>query len=151
MNSFRIPTLVGTGLMLVLAACQGASSDILDPSLRGGGSADGTGSSQNLGARVRCEVRAGKRSKVSVDGNNLRPLGGVFTARITSGANTALSAPRTAYGDEVEFDFDSDADDIRAGATAISPGFIVGGSVSAVILGADNQVVASGTAACRMR
>ena len=39
--------------------------------------------------RVRCERRGNKRSKISVDGNNVR--GGNYTVMVTSGANTGPS------------------------------------------------------------
>jgi hypothetical protein len=47
-------------------------------------------------------------------------------AMVTSGANTATAPARQTDGDEVEFDFDSDAGDIAAGATAIAADFIQG-------------------------
>ncbi|MGE0439201.1 MAG: hypothetical protein AB7L66_00870 [Gemmatimonadales bacterium] len=132
--------------LLLLAACQGESSPagVLEPTA----SFKTTGSDPV--ALVSCELRSGRRSKVSVDGNNLSPRGGMFTATITSGANTATSPAVVAVGDEAEFDFDSSPADIRAGATAISRSFITG-SVSAVIRGADGAVVASGTGTCRVR
>ena len=45
-------------------------------------------------------------------------------------------------GDEVQFDFDSNPADIRAGDTAISAAFIVNNSVRAVIFNSAGQVVA---------
>src|SRR5215475_5218527 len=76
--------------------------------------------------RVRCETR-GDRSKISVDGNDLAP--GSYTATLKSPASAAsgVTAPaKTAVGDEVEFDFDSNANDVAAGATQISQSFIQG-------------------------
>src|SRR6266849_7614112 len=73
--------------------------------------------------RVRCEKRA-DRSKISVDGNDLVPANGQFTARATSGGNTARSGAQTAVAGEAEFDFDSNANDVAAGATRISASFI---------------------------
>ncbi len=102
--------------------------------------------------RVRCESRASPaRAKISVDGSNVA-ANAMFTARVTSGTGVATSAPRTAAGDEVEFDFDSNWRDVRAGATRISPAFISANAVRAVLLNADGQVVAGPTAAsCRAR
>src|SRR5437773_4064450 len=76
--------------------------------------------------RVRCEKRA-DRSKISVDGNDLVAAQGPFTATATSGTNpvnSATAGPKAAIGDEAEFDFDSNANDVAAGATLISPSFI---------------------------
>jgi hypothetical protein len=97
--------------------------------------------------RVRCERRP-DRSKVSVDGNNLSR--GDYRARITSGANTATSGLQPTVGDEVEFDFDSEPDDIAAGATAIAVGFIQGapGQVTGQILDASGAVVVEATVTC---
>src|SRR5262249_28403829 len=72
---------------------------------------------------VRCERRS-DRSKVSVDGNDLSA--GSYSARISSGSNTAMSGLQPTVGDEVEFDFDSDRGDIAAGATPIAADFIQG-------------------------
>ncbi len=67
--------------------------------------------------RVKCEKRA-HRSKVSVDGNDL--AAGGYRAKIYSGSKRKSSPLQNTVGDEVELDFDSDPDDIAAGATAIS-------------------------------
>jgi hypothetical protein len=101
-------------------------------------------------ARVTCELRS-DRSRASVNGQNL--AAGSYSARITSGANLATSGTEATIGDEVEFDFDSDPDDIAAGATAIASDFIVGATpaVTGEILGAGDAVVARATATCRQR
>jgi hypothetical protein len=93
-------------------------------------------------------VRPGQ-SKISVDGNNLTPRNGTFTARVSSGANGATSGTKQAIGDEVEFDFDSEPGE--RGATRIAASFIVGRTVTAAILGAGDQVVVSGSAQCEVR
>jgi hypothetical protein len=98
--------------------------------------------------RVRCEQR-GDRSKVSVDGNDLRR--GRFKARIYSGPNRAGSAYQHTVGDEVEFDFDSEPDDIAAGATAIDTDFIRNNEVRAKIVNRRNHTVISDTVTCRRR
>lgn len=131
----------------IMAACAGTSTDPSTPDALSNGGV--TASAGNL--RLRCEVRGTSRSKVSVDGRNLSPRGGMFSARISSGANAASAPARAAIGDEAEFDFDSNPADIRAGATAISRTFIQGGSVTADILNASGAVVATASASCRTR
>lgn len=104
--------------------------------------------------RVRCELRVGQRSKVSVDGNNLSPLNGRWSATVRSGTNGASAPARTAVGDEVEFDFDSNPNDIRAGATAIAANFITisaGLDVTASIANSAGVVIATGGADCETR
>ncbi|HKY92060.1 MAG TPA: hypothetical protein VJM11_13515 [Nevskiaceae bacterium] len=98
--------------------------------------------------RVRCEKRE-HRSKVSVDAGGLTP-GVEYRARVISGDNGRTSAPQAAVGDEVEFDFDSNRNEIAAGATAIGPQFIQGGQVTGKILGPNGRVVVSDTELCRI-
>lgn len=137
-------TLVASTTLLALAACQSESSPLaaVEPSLK----TAATGPT----AFVKCEARAG-RSRISVDGTNLRPLGGRFNARVTSGGKVAVSPAAAAIGDEAEFDFDSNPADIRAGATAIASTFISGAQVTGEIVAADGSVAASATVACRTR
>ena len=96
---------------------------------------------------VTCERRS-DRSRASVNGNNL--ASGSYTARLTSGGNTATASAAGTIGDEVEFDFDSEPDDVAAGATAIGAGFLQGTPPHATgeILDSANQVVASATVTC---
>ena len=95
--------------------------------------------------RVRCETRASPaRSKISVDASNVLP-DAMYSARVISGNSTKTSAPRTATGVEVEFDFDSNPADIRKGATAIPATYIKGNTVRALLLNACGQVVAGPT------
>lgn len=149
--AFLIPAAVG-----LLAACSATSST--DPNAAGtgansnGGASTGTGANAAI-ARVTCDVRVPSRSRISVDGNNLRPLNGRFTARVRSGTNGAAAPAQTAVGDQAGFDFDSNPADIAAGATPISRTFISAAAptVSAQILNAAGVVVASGTASCRVR
>ncbi len=105
-------------------------------------------------ARVRCELRQGRRSKISVDGKNLSPAGAMFSARVWSGPNVAVASARQAVGDEAEFDFDSDRGDIAQGATAIARDFIrigAGPDVIGEVLDAAGNVVASGAVDGRVR
>lgn len=103
-------------------------------------------------ARVKCEVRD-DRSKISVDGRDLAPAGGDFKAAVESGANLQMSGVETAIGDEAEFDFDSDADDVADGATQIGADFIQGtpALVTGTIRTANGAFVAAATVQCRDR
>lgn len=100
--------------------------------------------------RVTCERRS-NRSRISVDGSNLPS--GTYRARVVSGASSATAAPQATVGDEVEFDFDSDAGDVAAGATAIAGGFIQGtpAQVTGTILDSSGNAVGTGTATCALR
>jgi len=55
--------------------------------------------------------------------------------------------------DEVEFDFDSEPDDVAAGATPIAAGFLQGAppTVRGEILDGSQSVVAAATAVCAAR
>jgi hypothetical protein len=98
--------------------------------------------------RVKCETRS-DRSRASVDGSNL--ASGMYTAVLTSGANTATSPAAHTIGDQAEFDFDSNPKDIRQGATPIAKTFIVNKSATGSIVDANGNVVATATAKCRAR
>jgi len=102
--------------------------------------------------RVQCEKRGTTRSKISVDGRGLRA--GFYTAHVKSGSNEANSEEAVkAVRGEAEFDFDSNRNDIAAGATAIDPDFIEGTPVMVTgeILNQAGVVVASATVGCRVR
>ncbi|HET7007374.1 MAG TPA: hypothetical protein VFK65_17845 [Candidatus Binatia bacterium] len=110
-------------------------------------SAEGLAASAIAGdLRVRCERRGNKRSKISVDGNNVR--GGNYNVMVTSGGNTVQASAAT-VGDEFETDFDSNRADIRAGATAISATFIQGGTVNVSVTGPES--LSATNVACRIR
>lgn len=99
--------------------------------------------------RIDCELRS-DRSRVSVNGSGLRA--GSYTATIVSGANNAVGGPQAAVLGQAEFDFDSDGGDIAAGATAIASNFLTASpSVTAQILDENSNLIAQGTAACRIR
>ncbi len=102
------------------------------------------------GVRVRCEQRP-DRSKVSVNGFDLDPADGTFAARVTSGLNSATSESQAAIAGEAQFDFDSDAGDIAAGATEIAADFIQDGQVTGEILDDAGNTVAVAMATCRVR
>jgi hypothetical protein len=99
--------------------------------------------------RVTCEARGTTRSKVSVDAKNLPA--GTYTTQAVSGGNMAITKPEKAIAGEVETDYDSRPGDIRAGAVAIPPTFITGGSVHGKIVDATGNTVISDTVSCRMR
>jgi hypothetical protein len=82
--------------------------------------------------RLRCERRATR-------------------SRVTAGGGTVTSASKRAVAGEAEFDFDSNRNDIVAGATPIPARFITarsGPDVVASILNASGQVVATQGAEC---
>jgi hypothetical protein len=106
------------------------------------------GAAQAAEVKISCEKRS-VRSKVSVDGNNLRA--GTYFAVVTSGANSVQSGMASTVGDEVEFDFDSNPNDIAQGSVPIAANFIVDGRVAAQLRDAAGNVVASGSAICRVR
>jgi hypothetical protein len=97
---------------------------------------------------IKCEKRAA-RSKVSVDAGGLEP--GNYRSVIISGTNARSSPYAGTIGDEIEFDFDSKAADIAAGATSISSNFIQNGTVFAKVINAAGRTVISDTALCRVR
>ncbi|MES2625501.1 MAG: hypothetical protein V4628_09490 [Pseudomonadota bacterium] len=100
-----------------------------------------------FGILVRCELEA-DRSKVSVNAKDLPP--GTYYATVTSGLNEELSLPLLTADDEVEFDFDSDEDEVDDGATEIDDDFIQDDlEVTAEIVNdANDQVVYSATGVC---
>lgn len=98
---------------------------------------------------VSCEKRS-NRSRASVDGNNL--AAGSYRAVVLSGLTSVGGTFQTADGDEAEFDFDSAAADIAAGATRLSPNFITDGRVRGYIVNSSGQrVTPVVTAICRVR
>ena len=99
--------------------------------------------------QVTCEKRA-NRSRASVDGSSL--ASGSYRAILKSGDKTARSPFDAAIGDEAQFDFDSNPNDIAEGATPIPASFIVNGRVRAYLVNESNQrVTPIITAICRVR
>jgi hypothetical protein len=102
-------------------------------------------------ARVRCRVK-GARTQVSVDGRGLGA--GRYTATLDSstdagGVVTSATAIRVVPpANEAEFDFDSKANDIAAGATALPRHFVtVPGSVNWQLL-RNGAAILAGTQVC---
>lgn len=122
--------------MLKMGAVLGCAVGLLMPAF----------SAEAATIRVKCEQRA-DRSKTSVDGNELVP--GMYSARVISGTNQATSAARQAVGDEASFDFDSNANDVAASATAIPANFIQANQVTGQILNSGGNVVVEALAVCR--
>jgi hypothetical protein len=92
--------------------------------------------------RLRCETRGTARSKISVDGRGfVNSL--TYRTRVASGGVTVLSKlpMKHPVGGEIEFDFDSDGGDIRAGATGIKAGYIKKSQVVASIIDRDGYKV----------
>ena len=104
--------------------------------------------------RVRCERRFNPaRSRISVDADNVMS-GARFKARVRSGTNAATSPVATSVGDEVEFDFDSEPDDIASGDVAIAPNFIrlsATPDVVGILLDTSGNVVARAGVNCEVR
>ena len=72
---------------------------------------------------VKCETRGTSRSKISIDGKAFGA--GIYRARAQSGTAVVWSkAFQRPVAGQIEFDYDSNPADIRAGATAVSPSFI---------------------------
>ena len=97
---------------------------------------------------VECEVRP-NRSKISVKGKNLGA--GEYYALITSGDDSAKSDPQEPLDDEVEYDFDSNAEDIAEGAVEISADFITGDDpevVGEIFLAGSDEPLLSETVTC---
>ena len=99
--------------------------------------------------RVRCERRGTRRSRVSVDANNVPA--GAYQVTVTSGPNSVGPVPTSvpAGGDQFEVDFDSNRADILAGAIKISKTFIQAGKVSVQVNGPEN--LSATDVACRIR
>ena len=101
---------MAAALAVALAGCSDDTDTPSDP-----GTAQGD-------IRVQCERQASpNRSKISVDGNNVVRQNGAFRARVTAAGGSVTSPTRHAVGDEVEFDFDSNPNDVAEEATAIVP------------------------------
>ena len=99
--------------------------------------------------QVTCEKRA-NRSKVSVDGSSLN--GNLYRAVTKSGDRTRRSDLQQAVGDEAQFDFDSNPNDIADGATQIPASFIVNGRAKGWLVNANGvRVTPIKEAICRVR
>lgn len=82
--------------------------------------------------RVKCEQRLDKdgvaeRTKISVDAKDLAD--GIYTVTVSSASMVSVGG-LVPFGDEIEVDFDSNPNDVAAGATAIEPDFVKDGRLS---------------------
>ena len=151
MNKLRKGLLLA-GCSIVLA-CSSEVSGPFELSATNPGTAGGSDSLVAGSLRVRCEGES-NRSKISVDGNNLTPRNGRFSARVQAAGGTAASATKAAVGDEAEFGFDSNPNDIAAGAAPIAASFVAarsGPDVIGEILDSEGRVIASQGAECTFR
>ncbi len=101
-----------------------------------------------------CEVRDESgdqvRSKIKVKAKDLAD--GSYYAIVSSADNTAQSEAYSTDEDELEIEFDNDADDVLEGAEAIAADFIQDGSVLAEVFDADtDELLLSETVNCRVK
>ncbi len=97
---------------------------------------------------VKCETRGTSRSKISVDGAGLK---GVYYAIVSSGTvsyRSKLPNKTATSSGEIEFDFDSNSSDIKAGATAIPATFIKGSTVYGYLRQSNNVLIGTMKAIC---
>ena len=129
-----------------------SNDDVADDDSDDDDSNDDSGDVANLFAS--CEVRDQSgdqvRSKIKVKAKDL--TSGSYYAIVTSGDNTVQSEAYSTNEDELEIEFDNDADDVLEGAEAIEAGFIQDGSVLAEIFAADtDELLLSETVNCRIK
>lgn len=104
----------------------------------------------NAGEILKCEKRnSPARSRVSVQVEDLAP-GAMYTALIKSGNNAASASKAADIAGKVEIDFDSNPNNVIAGATAISPRFI-GSSVSLIVTDAMGAQELRTSMGCKVR
>jgi hypothetical protein len=119
----------------------------------GGSGSGGSGGSCSDDPSPVGPVQETLRAKVTVRGYGL-PKGKYF-ARIHSGGSAPItSRPRSLTGRKVEFEFDSNRDDVTAKAkTAIPPTFVSGAIVRASIRNAKTKALVKGymSAECTVR
>lgn len=93
------------------------------------------------GIDVKCEVRGTSRSKASVDGRSLTNAKYIASVKSGTAAEKFSKNSKRPVAGEVEFDFDSNPADIKAGATAIPATFIK----NRTVLGKIYRLNANGT------
>lgn len=102
----------------------------------------------SAGDFLKCEKRSSpERSKISVEAGDLTP-GALYTATVSSGGNVAMATVAADPGGDARYDFDSNANDVFAGATNIASNFI-NGSVTATVTNAVGAEIDSDTVGCR--
>lgn len=151
--SYRLSLSLAALVAIASAACSegSTSSTAGEATLVSGPGGGGSGGGGGGAITVKCETRP-NRSRISVDGRNLPS--GTYTARVTSGGSSKSAAGQRTIGDEIEFDFDSNQNDIAAGATPVAANFIqlsATPDVTGEILNASGVVVRTLGATCRVR
>jgi hypothetical protein len=107
-------------------------------------------SEASAGEFLKCERRLNpQRSRISVESEGLVP-GALYTAMVFSAGGSARASIAADAAGVAEYDFDSNINDILAGATRIAANF-VGRSASAKVTDAMGNVVDSGQASCRVK
>lgn len=111
-------------------------------------SSDPTGGGQATRLFVGCEIddEDGRESKVELKVLNLAP--GSYRARVISGGANVVSLEKPASRFETEFKFKSDTDD--SDKTLITADFIQDNAVTGEILDANDGVVLSANAVCKI-
>lgn len=149
-----VAALVATMALMACSASDRVVAPATPTDLFATSSGDGS-ASINATMRLRCELRIGRSSKISVDGNNLTPLNGLFRSGVRSGGSTITHPTKQAVLDQVEFDYSSDPNDIAAGAQPIPANYIVvnpnGPDVQAAITLPNGTRVITGGADCTVR
>ena len=100
------------------------------------------------------EEFSGSNSGVSITVTTPAHAAGAVDVVVTNAGGTVTSRAKRAIGDEAEFDFDSNPNDIAQGATRISSTFIArrsGPDVVGEILNAQGQVVGRAGVECLFR
>ncbi|MFN8573292.1 MAG: hypothetical protein U0132_14665 [Gemmatimonadaceae bacterium] len=138
-----------------LAACSNTDSATAPSVSNDLFAAPSTGALINATMRLRCELRIGKSSKISVDGSGLTPQNASWRSGVRSGGVTVTHPLKQAIADQVEFDYSSDPNDIAAGAQPIPANYIVvnpsGPDVQAAITLPNGTRVVTGAADCTVR
>jgi hypothetical protein len=154
LSHLTLPGLALAAVAAVLTACADTPSGPSSPaSVESQTPAAAVTPSAIATIRLRCERRS-NRSRISVDASGLTPATGRFRARVTAAGGTVTSPLKRAVGGQDEFDFDSNPNDVAAGATRIPATFIrarSGPDVVARVLNAAGVVVATRSGECVIR
>lgn len=153
MRTFHLLSGISVAALTALAACSN-SDTTTSPASSAANASSASGAALAATLRLRCELRVGSRSKISVDAKGV-PANASFRAGVRSAGVTVVHSSVSAIGDEVEFDFSSDSGDIAAGAQPIPADFITidasGPDVQARVVDANGATVVQGGADCRVR
>lgn len=107
-------------------------------------------STASAGDLIKCERRTNPaRSKIRVEAENLLS-GAMYSATVFSAGGSALAWGAADPAGKVHFEYDSNPNNILAGATAINANFVVN-QASTTVTDAMGNPVASGSAACKVK